>query len=285
MSTERPDRRITAARPDLAAEGLRGRVEAPRFVAGERRSVIAPLAPVRRAPRPDAPLDTEALHGEAVTVYDTDEEGWCWIQLAGDDYVGYMPAAALGPSGQATHRVRVLRTFVFPGPDLKLPPLSALPLGAQLRTDRTADGYAVAEDGFVWSGHLGPIDAAEPDFVAVAERFLEVPYLWGGKSALGIDCSGLVQLALFAAGLQAPRDSDMQERQLGAAVDIEGERRRGDLVFWAGHVGIMRDERSLLHANAHAMAVSSELLVDARARIRGATGRDIRTVRRFSSSG
>jgi cell wall-associated NlpC family hydrolase len=147
--------------------------------------------------------------------------------------------------------------------------------------DRMVDGYAVAEDGFVWAGHVDPIDKVEPDFVAVAERLLEVPYLWGGKSALGVDCSGLVQLALSAAGLEAPRDSDMQERQLGIGIEIEGERRRGDLVFWPGHVGIMRDDHRLLHATAHTMCVASEPLTAAHDRIRSATGRDIRAIRRF----
>jgi cell wall-associated NlpC family hydrolase len=253
------DRRITPARPDLADERLRGSVEAERFATGTPMRVVAASAPLRRFPSPDASLDTEALMGERVTIFD-EHEGFAWGQLAADGYVGFLPSDALGaPGAEPTHRVSSLRTFLYPGPSLKLPPSTHLSLGAQVAATGAEGGYVrLATGGFVHAAHLVPIDAFEPDFVAVAERLVGTPYLWGGKSSLGLDCSGLVQLSLAVAGLAAPRDSDMQERELGetvaVAADLSGLR-RGDLVCWKGHIGVMLDEGRLLHANGHHMAV------------------------------
>jgi cell wall-associated NlpC family hydrolase len=279
------DPRLIPARADLAAKDLEGKVEAARFVEGRAFEVIDPHTAVRAAPAPDAPLLTEALEGERVTVYDLNAEGWAWGQLAADSYVGWLSTNALAPVGApATHKVSALRTFGFPGPSIKLPPLEALPLGARLAIARVEDRLAVTRSGaYVPLPHLAPLDFIEPDFVAVAERFLGVPYLWGGKTALGIDCSGLVQVALTAAGHVCPRDSDMQEGALGApAADAERELRlrRGDLVFWKGHVAIVRDPGTLIHANAFHMAVALEPFAEAVARIRAA-GSEVTSVRRI----
>jgi len=276
------DPRVTPARPDLAAAHLEGQVEAARFVAGITREVRDESAPLRREPAPDAPLDTEALKGERVTVYETTDEGWCWGQLERDGYVGWLPANALmAPGPSPTHVVAALRTLAFPGPSIKLPPVAAYSLGCRLAVMRTEGPLAVTASGFVPARHLAPIDATEPDFVAVAERFVGVPYLWGGKTSFGIDCSGLVQVALGAAGMQCPRDSDMQQRALGvpAATEI-GALRRGDLLFWTGHVAIVRDGATLLHANAFHMAVAVEPTAEAVARI-AADGAAISTVKRL----
>ena len=279
------DRRVTPWRRDLAAKHLEGKVKATRFVEERAMEVIAPQAPLRREPRPDAPLDTEALRGERVLVYDANAEGWVWGQLAGDHYVGWLPSAALAPPGPApTHKVAALHTFVFPGPSIKLAPLEALPFGAALDIARIEDRLAVTPSGgYVPAAHLKPIGDRERDFVAVAERFVGTPYLWGGKTALGLDCSGLVQIALSACGLPCPRDSDMQERALGGAVDHTApsfKLERGDLIFWSGHVAIARDRDSLVHANAFHMAVVVEPAVEAIARI-GGMGSQITSVRRL----
>ena len=214
------DPRVTPVRADLAAKSLEGKVAAPRYVEGRVYEVIAPQAPLRHAPRPDAPLETEALKGERVTVYDENEEGWAWGQLAADNYVGWLPRGALAAPGAApTHRVAALRTFAFPGPSIKLPPVEAYPFGVKLAVARIEDRLAVTDSGFYVPGiHLQPVVDNESDFVALAERFLGAPYLWGGKTVLGLDCSGLVQIALAACGVSCPRDTDMQERALGTAV-------------------------------------------------------------------
>jgi cell wall-associated NlpC family hydrolase len=278
------DPRVTPARPDLAAEFLRGKVEAPRFAAGEPCRVITPSAPLRRAPDSEAPLDTEALYGEAVAVYESRGD-WRWVQLARDGYVGYAPAAALGLSRPSTHKVAALRTHAYPGPTIKRPPRFALSLGALVEVVKLEGDFAVTADGlFLYARHLAPIDAREADFVAVAERFAETPYLWGGRTSEGIDCSGLAQTALAAAGISAPRDSDMQESALGQSLpldDAPARLRRGDFVFWKGHVGIMRDAATLLHANGWAMKVTSEPLAEARARIERSGGGAITAIRRL----
>jgi cell wall-associated NlpC family hydrolase len=269
------DPRLTPARPDLAAKRLEGRVEAERFVEGVLCEVIDPQAPLRRVPALDAPLDTEALRGERVVIYEDNGEGWCWGELLSDGYVGYLPQQALAPPGPApTHRVAALRTFVFPGPSIKITPLMALSLGSRVAVARFDQGFAfLASGGCVPAQHLAPAEASEPDFVAVAEKFVGVPYLWGGKTSLGIDCSGLVQVALTAAGIACPRDSDMQERALGEPhMAAAGEFRRGDLFFWKGHVAIARDGETLVHANAHHMAVAIEPIALARGRIEAAGG-------------
>jgi hypothetical protein len=278
--------RLTPARPDLAAAHLKGKVAAARFVEGVAREVRDESAPLRREPAPDAPLDTEALKGERVTVYETTHEGWCWGQLERDGYVGWLPANALmTPGPPPTHVVAALRTLAFPGPSIKLPPVAAYSLGCRLAVLRIEGPLAATPSGFVPARHLAPVEATEPDFVAVAERFVGVPYLWGGKTSFGIDCSGLVQVALGAAGMACPRDSDMQEQALGTTVATEtANLRRGDLVFWKGHVAIVRDHAMLLHANAFHMAVAIEPIADAITRIASGGGH-ISAVRRMAPAG
>ena len=274
------DPRLTPARPDLAASHLRGKVKAARFSDGTVQEVIVGQAPVRDAPSHGATMLTEALRGERVTVYETDDEGWAWGQLASDGYVGWLPAAALLAPGPApTHRVAALRTLVFPGPSIKLPPMDALPLGARIAMAREQESFAVTSSGgFVPMRHLAPVANVDPDFVAVAERFVGVPYLWGGKSSLGLDCSGLVQIALTACGIKCPRDSDMQESALGKPASLAGLQ-SGDLIFWKGHVAIARGRNSMIHANAFHMAVTIESVAEGLARI-GAAGSQVTSVRR-----
>ncbi len=274
------DPRLTPARPDLAAAHLRGQVEAARFVEGRRARIVAASAALRRRPESAAPWETEALHGEMATVYE-ERDGWAWVQLERDLYVGYLESAALGEPAAATHRVAALRAHAYPGPSIKLPHALALSLGARVRIGSQAGDFLVDGEGrHFWARHLAPVASAEPDFVAVAERFENCPYLWGGRTSEGIDCSGLTQAALTAAGLAAPRDSDMLER-LGKALPLEAALTRGDLVFWKGHVGVMRDSATLLHANGYHMAVVCEPLAEARERISASGGGEITSIRRL----
>ncbi len=279
------DSRLTAARPDLAAAHLRGLIAADAFAEGRTMQVVTGVADVRHAPSHEALLDTQALFGEAVTLYE-DFEGWGWGQLARDGYVGYIPIAALaGGRTEPTHRVAVNRTFVYQVPDIKCSARRSSPLGAAVRVSATEGLFAqIGDNAFVFTDHLRPFNAREKDFVAVAERFLHAPYLWGGKTSLGVDCSGLVQISLDAAGIAAPRDTDLQEKALGEPLAFDSELtglKRGDLVFWRGHTGMMQDETRLLHANAHHMLVVSEPLRAARDRILATTSQPISAIKRL----
>ena len=262
------DKRVTPVRPDLAAAHLKGTVDAPRYAEGEKFSVCAGRTGLRVRPSTDAAQDSELLFGEVFTVYDR-AHGWAWGQAANDLYVGYVAEEALTAPFAAEAKVSALLAPVFPAADLKTPVRDFLPLNAAVPVLAREGDYVNVGTGFVHRRHLAA--ETQKDFVAIAERFLGVPYVWGGKTAAGLDCSGLIQTALQAVGKAAPRDTDMIEKALGDAVPISGVR-RGDLVFWKGHMGVMLDEKRLLHANAFHMAVAIEPLAEAIARIAKAAG-------------
>jgi cell wall-associated NlpC family hydrolase len=276
------DPRLHAYRPDLADTRLQERVQAPNYAAGTLAQIVEPIASLRREPRFDAVQTSQGLQGETVRIFDR-SEGWAWVQLEQDGYVGYLAQESLGVvAAAATHRVGVPLTFAYPAPDHKAQPAALVPMNAQVRVISSGEKYAeIAGGRFMIASHLSPLEKREADFVAVAEQFLRVPYSWGGKTALGLDCSGLLQTALQAAGIACPRDSDMQEK-LGVALPIDSidALKRGDLAFWKGHVGIMTSPTHLLHANGHFMQVTLEPLATALARIAAAYG-TLTGIRRF----
>ena len=211
MSTDGPpDPRLHPYRDDLAAEYLRGQIEAPRYVEGTPYRIAVSHLPLRRAPKADAPLDTEGLFGETITVYD-DKDGWGWAQLQ-DGYVGYLEMAGLAEDVPTpTHRLTALRSYLYPKADIKTPPLDLVSMNALLVADgKEGPCLPLATGGYVFARHAKPIETAAEDYVAIAEMFLGTPYLWGGNSDWGIDCSGLAQAALTACGTACPGDSDLQ---------------------------------------------------------------------------
>lgn len=264
------DPRITPARGDIAAAHLRGAVDAKHFVEGETKIIAVGRAPLRAGPATNAGMASELLFGEHVTIYER-RDGWAWAQAARDKYMGYIREDALGDVFEATHRVIAPMTPILPAPDVKRPASDILPMNARIQILSNEGRFArIAPRGFVFESHLAPINTKQSDWVAVAERFIGAPYIWGGKTMAGLDCSGLVQTALEAVNIECPRDSDMQQA-LGASV-VQMNLQRGDLIFWNGHVGIMRDATMLLHANAFFMDVTSEPLAEAAARIAKSAG-------------
>lgn len=267
--------RLHAFRSDLADIRLRDAVIAERYVAAEPARISTPVADLRRNPDPKAGLDTQLLLGDAVSVFER-RDGWAWVQAEADGYVGYVEERGLTSDvAEPTHVVTAPRSFVYPGPDLRFSMVRALSIGSRVTIAGEAETrgtrYFVLADGTAMiAGHLKPSGSRAEDYVTVAETFLNTPYLWGGTSGFGIDCSGLVQLSMRMAGRQALRDTSMQETTLGQPLDPGPDYsavQRGDLVFWKGHVAIMTNATDMIHANGHTMLVSHEGLADAVQRI------------------
>jgi cell wall-associated NlpC family hydrolase len=278
------DPRLNAYRPDLADAALKGRVEASAYRVGKPRRVLSGRLALMTTPDGNSRMGSELLFGEKVTIFDT-RDGWAWLQSREDNYVGYVRADKLGePTEEPTHHVSALRTFLYAQADLKSPVLDTLSMNSPLSVQARDKGFAkLATGGWVWDGHIASSGDYEDDHVCVAHKFLETPYLWGGRSSVGLDCSGLVQMALARCGKQAPRDSDMQAG-IGAPVPFDGDEavlNHGDLVFWPGHVGIWLERGEFIHANATDMKVAKGSFAAIASQIKSATGDEVTAVRRI----
>ncbi|VAV95730.1 NLP/P60 family lipoprotein [hydrothermal vent metagenome] len=278
-----PDHRLTLARPDLADGQLMGKVAAKKYAATTPYQVIVPVTGLYLQPEPDQSLQTELLFGECFMVLEI-KNGKAWGQAVSDGFVGYVDASALSQTCPSpTHWVCALRTPLYKWPDLKAPVSGFLHKNSQVHISDSDDHYRNVGPGWIHAGDLATLGDWHQDFVATALQYLHTPYVWGGRSSLGLDCSALLQNALFAAGRSCLRDADMQETSLGQPVAFSGnteQLHRGDLVFWKGHVGIIADHDQLLHANAHHMATALEPAKPALQRIQKTAG-PVTSVRRF----
>lgn len=282
---EKLDPRIHAYRSDLADERLEHQVKAERYIPGDEAHVHRDSVPLFTKPSFECELQTEALFGETVRIFEI-RDGWAWGQILTDGYVGYLPLEALSPGLlEPTHRVSNLRTFIYEEANLKSPPIALISMMSLVAVSgREGDFYELADKGYVYHSHVVPVDQKDQeDFVSVASQFIGTPYLWGGRTSLGLDCSALIQIALLATGQFSRRDSDLQAGSLGELTDIKdlSQLKRGDLVFWKGHIGVMVDGENLLHSNAHHMAVAVEPLKPAVERIIANGGGEITALRRF----
>jgi len=265
------DRRLNAVRPDLAEASLAGKVDAQRFFEGVPARIGVPRVALRPKPDTDSGIDTELLFGEPVLEFDR-RDGWAWVKSGLDDYVGYVEESALAlPRAAPTHWVTAPRTFLYPEPDMKRPATAALSMGSRIAVTGEAETrgtrYVLTDAGALIARHVAPVDVpVADDYVSVAARFLETPYLWGGRSGFGLDCSGLVQLSMMMTGRQVLRDTDMQRASIGSEITRD-DLRRGDLVFWKGHVAVMTDASTMIHASGFTMDVSHEGLEGAIRRI------------------
>jgi cell wall-associated NlpC family hydrolase len=259
------DRRLTPANGRVAAARLIGQVVADRFTEGEARTVALPVADLLAAP--GGARDRQLVFGEGVIVYDTDDS-WAFVEARRDGYVGYLAAHALRDHVQATHAVSAPASHLYPTPNLKRTEAMRLSFGARLRIVSASGEFFETDQGlFVPKPHIRPANRPFADPATAAQLLFGVPYLWGGNSVWGIDCSGLVQAALIAAGFPCPGDSDLQAAGAGQPLDPRATMARGDLVFWPGHVAMAVDGDTLIHANAHHMSVAYEPLAAAVARI------------------
>lgn len=261
------DPRLVAIRPDLADIAVAGTYFAPHYAAPMMRSAVLPAAALRAAPSLDAEQTSELLFGEGFALLDL-TGGWAWGYCLADHYVGYLAAEALGAPIAPTHRVQMVEAMLHSAPDAASGGPGVLPRGALVMGEPQGE-WLVTSHGYLPLAALAEVGLTESDPAGLAEDMIGAPYLWGGRTTKGIDCSGLVQLAWTAAGIQLPRDTDLQLAALGPDKDVDvDELKRGDLVFFPGHVGIMADERTIVHASQHWNEVRAEPLADLIARTR-----------------
>lgn len=256
------DRRTTPFSGRIAHISLKGQIDA-QLTVGEQVSVAPALADLLA--NPGGKIDRQVVHGEALTLIDR-QDGHAYVMAAKDGYCGWLKDGAIGPAFTASHKICTPATHLYPEPSAKSPAIISLYLGARVEVTGTTGKWGETSQGYIPATHLCPLTQYAEDPVAVAEMFLHTPYFWGGNSAAGIDCSGLAQAALLAAGIPCPGDSDLQ-RAIGTEIPEEAPLQRGDLIFWKGHVALMTGPDQIIHANGGTMSVAYEDLQTALDRI------------------
>lgn len=263
MNIEKLDTRLHAYRPDIADVSLKGKVSSKKYVEGEKFQVAVGKANVYNRPDRKTALSNQILYGEFFTIFEI-KDGWAWGQSLKDDYVGYCSLNNLTPDlHKTTHHVSALSTFIYPEPNFKLPPIDQLHMISDVSVinETQTNGFVQLADGnWIYATHIAKDYGEDP--VSEALKFLYTPYLWGGRSNAGIDCSGLLQIAYASVGITIPRDADLQEKTIGNILSDDEELQHGDIAFFPGHVGLMIDDIHILHANAHHMRVSIDPLKD-----------------------
>lgn len=275
------DNRVHAARGDLADVSLAGVLFSAHYARAIELTCIAPGASVLAAASPTATAVSELLRGESFHALDITTD-WAWGFCGHDGYVGYVRRDALDSRESPTHRIVASAAPLFSAPDIKAPIVDYWSRGV-LFTGEEQGTFIACGDGFVHERHAAPVNGVESDWVAVAMHYLGQPYVWGGRGHRGVDCSGLVQVALGRCGVKAPRDTDLQREAIGSEIEHGAPLRRGDFVFFPGHVGIMTDGENLLHATAHWMSVVVEPLADVTARLRPDVAEPIIALRRIGA--
>lgn len=271
------DRRLTPANDRVALASLRGVIEAPLYAEGTPAQLAVPLADLRKAP--DGPRERQVLMGDALTVIER-HQAWAFVQAAKDGYCGYLPETALAAVEPVTHWVATPGTHLYAGPKVQAQDLGALSLGCRLTVIGQDGSFAQTPQGYVPACHLRALGDWHDDPVTVAQSLLATPYLWGGNSRAGIDCSGLTQVAHLACGIVCPADSD-QQQSMGHPLPEDAPLQRGDLLFWKGHVALVAAPDLMIHATGHAMAVVFEPIRTGMARIIAQSGGPITHRRRL----
>ena len=259
------DPRLTPANETVACSTLKGKIKHSNFVEAKNYQVNVPFVDLLGSP--DGKRNRQLIYGSKVKYFSA-AKGWAFIQNTYDNYVGYVPESTIASETQKTHIVTAPLAHVFMEPNIKSKNIEILPLAARVSGEMIENGFLETELGWISVSQLKRKTELSKDPVEVSKLLQNAPYLWGGNTTLGIDCSGLIQISLLLCGIDCPGDSDQQMNTLGQNIDIGSPRKKGDILFWKGHVAWALNERQILHANAYHMATVIEEANEAIERIK-----------------